>query len=116
MAGMLQAPPGTRLFDRSVARESRVINTFSGDNVDGTTNILPQMGMDKLARGYQVIMEQIYSPQNYYRRVKTLLRELMTPAINQPMNMQLFLLSGRFPAGSLGTRKFPNTGSCSSGP
>ncbi len=107
MVGMLQAPPGTRLFDR-LQRESRVINTFSGDNVDGTTNILPQMGMDKLARGYQVIMEQIYSPQNYYRRVKTLLRELKTPAINQPMNVQRFLSCFRaaFRLGVLGQERF----------
>ena len=38
MVGMLQAPPGTRLFDR-LKRENRVVSSFSGDNVDGTTNI-----------------------------------------------------------------------------
>ncbi|MEE4263333.1 MAG: DUF4070 domain-containing protein [Desulfobacteraceae bacterium] len=65
---MLQAPPGTRLFDR-LQRESRVVNTFSGDNVDGTTNIIPRMGLDRLLDGYQSIMKQIYSPRNYYRRV-----------------------------------------------
>jgi len=107
MVGMLQAPPGTRLFDR-LQRESRVVNTFSGDNVDGTTNILPRMGMEKLARGYQVVMEQIYSPRNYYRRVRTLLRELKTPAINQPMSVQRFLSCFRaaFRLGVLGQERF----------
>jgi radical SAM superfamily enzyme YgiQ (UPF0313 family) len=90
MVGMLQAPPGTRLFDR-LQRESRVADTFSGDNVDGTTNIIPQMGIETLSRGYQTIMEYIYSPRNYYRRVRTLLQELKTPAINQPMSAQRFL-------------------------
>jgi len=90
MVGMLQAPPGTRLFDR-LQRESRVADTFSGDNVDGTTNIIPQMGIETLSRGYQTIMEYIYSPRNYYRRVRTLLQELKTPAINQPMSGQRFL-------------------------
>jgi radical SAM superfamily enzyme YgiQ (UPF0313 family) len=90
MVGMLQAPPGTRLFDR-LQRESRVINTFSGDNVDGTTNIIPKMGRDKLLDGYQSVMKQIYSPENYYQRVKTLLKELKEPEIKQPINFQRFL-------------------------
>ncbi len=47
MVGMLQAPPGTRLFER-LAREQRVCTAFSGDNVDGRTNIIPAMGLDKL--------------------------------------------------------------------
>ena len=90
MVGMLQAPPGTRLFDR-LQRESRVIKTFSGDNVDGTTNIIPRMGMDKLLAGYQSIMKQIYSPKNYYLRVMILLKELKAPEINHPINLQRFL-------------------------
>ncbi len=90
MVGMLQAPPGTRLFDR-LERESRVVKQFTGDNVDGTTNILPQMGMDALMKGYQLIMKQIYSPHNYYCRVRTLLRELKAPAVIQPLDIQRFL-------------------------
>ncbi|MEE4356191.1 MAG: B12-binding domain-containing radical SAM protein [Desulfococcaceae bacterium] len=90
MVGMLQAPPGTRLFDR-LQRESRVVSTFSGDNVDGTTNIIPQMGIDRLLEGYQTIMKHIYSPGNYYRRVRTLLNELKAPEISQPINFQRFL-------------------------
>ena len=90
MVGMLQAPPGTRLFDR-LQRESRVVKTFSGDNVDGTTNIIPRMGMDRLLDGYQSIMKQIYLPKNYYQRVKTLLKELKAPEINHPINIQRFL-------------------------
>lgn len=90
MVGMLQAPPGTRLFDR-LQRQSRVVRQFTGDNVDGTTNILPQMGMEALSKGYQLIMKQIYSPKNYYRRVKTQLRALKTPKVIQPMDIQRFL-------------------------
>ena len=50
MVGMLQAPPGTQLFKR-LQIENRVVKTFSGDNVDGTTNILPKMGKDSLLEG-----------------------------------------------------------------
>ena len=90
MVGMLQAPPGTRLYDR-LQLESRVVNTFSGDNVDGTTNIIPKMGIDRLLEGYQSVMKQIYSPENYYRRIRTLFRELKAPEIRQPINFQRFL-------------------------
>ncbi|HSL40612.1 MAG TPA: B12-binding domain-containing radical SAM protein [Desulforhopalus sp.] len=107
MVGMLQAPPGTRLFDR-LQRESRINDTFSGDNVDGTTNILPRMGLDLLVEGYRSIMQEIYSPKNYYRRVQTLLRELKAPEINQPLNLQRFLSFFRstFRLGFLGKERF----------
>jgi radical SAM superfamily enzyme YgiQ (UPF0313 family) len=107
MVGMLQAPPGTRLFDR-LQRERRVVNTFSGDNVDGTTNIIPRMGIDRLLDGYQSIMKQIYSPKNYYRRVRTLLKELKAPEINQPLNIQRFLSIFRsaFRLGVFGKERF----------
>ena len=107
MVGMLQAPPGTRLFDR-LQRESRVVDTFSGDNVDGTTNIIPRMGMDRLVDGYRSIMKQIYAPKNYYRRVRTLLKELRIPEVNQPMNIQRFLSCFRcaFRLGMLGKERF----------
>jgi len=107
MVGMLQAIPGTRLFER-LQRESRVVDIFSGDNVDGTTNILPRMGMDKLSDGYQTIMKQIYSPENYYRRVRTLLKELKATEISHPINMQRFLSIFRsaFRLGVLGKERF----------
>ncbi len=90
MVGMLQAIPGTRLFER-LQEESRVCESFTGDNVDGTTNIIPQMGMDTLFDGYQSIMKQIYQPKNYYRRVRTLFRELKAPEIIVPLDIQRFL-------------------------
>jgi len=107
MVGMLQAPPGTRLFDR-LQRESRVVNTFSGDNVDATTNIIPRMGLDRLLDGYRSIMKQIYSPKNYYRRVRTLLKELKAPEIYQPISIQRFLSIFRsaFRLGVLGKERF----------
>lgn len=40
MVGLLQAPPGTRLYER-MKQEGRLLARLSGDNVDGTTNILP---------------------------------------------------------------------------
>jgi radical SAM superfamily enzyme YgiQ (UPF0313 family) len=53
MVGLLQAPPGTRLFDR-LKKDNRLLGMkISGDNVDGTTNINPKMGIDQLMNGYR---------------------------------------------------------------
>jgi len=90
MVGMLQAPPGTRLFDR-LKKENRLVGMSTGNNVDGTTNIIPQMGIDRLVDGYRAIMCHIYSPSNYYRRIKTFLREFKTPEVSIPMDIQRFL-------------------------
>ena len=90
MVGLLQAPPGTRLFKR-LQQERRIANIFNGDNVDGTTNIVPRMGIGRLIEGYQSIMRQLYSPKGYYQRVRTLLKELKAPEITQPLSLQRFL-------------------------
>jgi radical SAM superfamily enzyme YgiQ (UPF0313 family) len=90
MVGILQAPPGTQLFHR-LQRENRLVSAFSGDNVDGKTNIIPKMGLDSLLDGYRSIMKQIYSPKIFYRRVRTFFRELKVPEIKSPMDVQRFL-------------------------
>lgn len=90
MVGMLQAPPGTRLFER-LAQEQRVCSDFSGDNVDGRTNIIPTMGLEHLITGSRAIMKQIYSPSGYYQRVRRILKELKMPVATTPMDFQRFL-------------------------
>ena len=74
MVGLLQAPIGTRLHSR-LAREGRLCAAASGDNADGTTNIIPVMSLEALKKGYRNIMSHIYSPAPYYRRIRTFLRE-----------------------------------------
>lgn len=90
MVGMLQAPPGTRLFER-LSREQRVCSDFSGDNVDGRTNIIPTMGLDHLVDGYRSIMKQIYSPGSYYQRIRHILKELKMPTATNPADFQRLL-------------------------
>jgi hypothetical protein len=72
MVGLLQAPLGTRLYER-MQKEERLVHEFSGDNVDGSTNIIPRM--EPLQEGYRKILSQIYAPELYYERVRTFLRE-----------------------------------------
>jgi radical SAM superfamily enzyme YgiQ (UPF0313 family) len=87
MVGLLQAPPGTRLYER-LKQEGRLLDQLSGDNVDGTTNIIPTMNFDTLREGYKHILRHIYSPKFYYQRVKTFLREYQSPEIKAPLDFQ----------------------------
>ncbi len=64
MVGLLQTPIGTRLYER-MKKEGRLTSHFSGDNVDGSTNIIPKMGIEPLREGYRKILDQIYAPKNY---------------------------------------------------
>ncbi|HEY3341838.1 MAG TPA: DUF4070 domain-containing protein [Anaerolineae bacterium] len=94
MVGLLQAPPGTRLYER-MKQEGRLVNEMSGDNVDGSTNIIPRMGLGTLREGYHKILSQIYAPQFYYERVMTFLREYPPPRINVRLEPQYILAVGR---------------------
>ncbi len=78
MVGLLQAPAGTALYKR-LAKEGRIRVRVTGDNSDGTTNVVPRMGLEALQEGYRQLLWDIYSPANYYKRVKTFLREYRPP-------------------------------------
>ncbi|MFC1821613.1 B12-binding domain-containing radical SAM protein [Thermodesulfobacteriota bacterium] len=90
MVGLLNAPPGTKLHER-MREEGRLIDFVSGDNADGTTNILPRMGLDVLREGYGNLMQHIYSPEHYYKRAMTFLREYKRPNIRTPLEFQRLL-------------------------
>jgi hypothetical protein len=49
--------------------------------VDGTTNIVPVMNLETLKEGYRGILQYIYSPEVYYQRIKTFLREYQPPKL-----------------------------------
>ncbi len=90
MVGILQAPPGTGLYER-MKKEGRLVSQLSGDNVDGSTNILPKMGLEKLRVGYREILDHIYSPKPYYERVRTFLREYDPPKITTRLDFGYIL-------------------------
>jgi radical SAM superfamily enzyme YgiQ (UPF0313 family) len=90
MVGLLQAPLGTRLYER-MRQEGRLVNESSGDNVDGSTNILPKMGLEPLRDGYRKLLSQIYAPKLYYERVFTLLREYNPPKVRFHPELQYIL-------------------------
>lgn len=106
MVGLLQAPPGTRLFQRLQA-EKRLLPLFHGNNVNCTTNIIPKMGMETLADGYRMIMRNIYSPKIYYQRIRILLRRLSYASAQMPLTYQrsMAMIRSAFWLGLLGRER-----------
>jgi len=51
MAGMLNAPGGSRLCER-LKKEGRIGREITGGNTDFTTNVVPLVGYEKLFEGY----------------------------------------------------------------
>ncbi|HVN53446.1 MAG TPA: DUF4070 domain-containing protein [Anaerolineaceae bacterium] len=90
MVGLLQAPYGTRLYQR-MQSEGRLVEEMSGDNADGTTNIIPKMDAGELKEGYLHILEQIYSPKLFYARVKNFLDEYQPVKISVHIEAQEIL-------------------------
>jgi radical SAM superfamily enzyme YgiQ (UPF0313 family) len=107
MVGLLQAPPGTKLYER-LKREGRLLGQLSGDNADGATNIIPAMSLDTLREGYRKILEQIYAPKNYYQRVKVFLREYRPPKVRATLGFQyrMAFLRSIYRLGILGRERF----------
>ena len=74
MVGLLNAPTGTHLHKRLLS-EGRIITSFSGNNTDFSTNFLPKMNLEALMEGYRKVLGHIYSPKEYYNRVKRFLKD-----------------------------------------
>jgi radical SAM superfamily enzyme YgiQ (UPF0313 family) len=87
MVGLLNAPSGTRLFER-MKKEKRLLKIMSGDNMDGSMNFVPRMNYDKLRAGYQQVVKTIYQPKEFYERLVTFLKEYQMPReIPQRLNL-----------------------------
>jgi radical SAM superfamily enzyme YgiQ (UPF0313 family) len=87
MVGLLQAPYGTQLYDR-LEKEGRLVKEMSGNNADGSTNIVPMMNADLLNEGYREIIRDIYSPKLFYERVRTFLTEYNPPKVTVHIEAQ----------------------------
>ncbi len=86
MVGLLNAPLGTRLFDR-LRSENRILDEgFNGNNVDTSLNFIPKMKKEVLIEGYKNIIRTIYSQKAYFERMKTFLSE-HRPQVTYPSRM-----------------------------
>jgi radical SAM superfamily enzyme YgiQ (UPF0313 family) len=81
MVGLLNAPTGTRLYQR-LKEEGRLMNSFTGNNTDFSLNFIPKMNLDRLISGYMHILNTIYSPREYYQRIRTFLKVYKPPRTN----------------------------------
>jgi len=78
MVGILIALPRTQLYER-LKKEQRLLKETSGNNTDFSTNFIPRMDYGLLINGYKKVLKTLYSPKNYYERVRTFLREYIPP-------------------------------------
>jgi radical SAM superfamily enzyme YgiQ (UPF0313 family) len=95
MVGLLQAPYGTQLYSR-LQKEGRIKKEMSGDNSDGSTNIVPKMDAKVLKQGYKKILDTIYSAPMFYQRVKTFIENYHPfdiPVEVQPVEIYAFFRS-----------------------
>ncbi len=74
MVGLLNALPRTKLYQR-LENEGRLLLDTSGNNTDFTINFVPKMDKQKLLKGYREVVTTIYTPKNYYRRVRNFLKD-----------------------------------------
>ncbi len=84
MVGLLTALPKTKLYQR-LKDTGRLINESSGSNTASELNFKPKMDRSTLIEGYKNIMKTIYSPKDYYQRVKTFLKEFKPPVRKAPV-------------------------------
>ncbi|HEX8749407.1 MAG TPA: B12-binding domain-containing radical SAM protein [Pyrinomonadaceae bacterium] len=75
MVGLLTALPDTQLW-RRLEREGRLLEESTGNNTDGSLNFVPRMETARLIEGYKSILQNIYSPAEYYRRALDCLSHL----------------------------------------
>ncbi len=78
MVGLLGALPKTRLYQR-LKEAGRLLKEPSGSNTLLELNFVPKMNKKTLLEGYQRVVKTLYSPKEYYQRVKTFLREFRPP-------------------------------------
>jgi radical SAM superfamily enzyme YgiQ (UPF0313 family) len=86
MVGLLTAFKGTRLFKR-LSNENRLRGESQGNNTAIQLNFIPKMNENVLIEGYKNVVKKIYSPKEYYRRLRTFLKEYKP--MKRPMKFRL---------------------------
>jgi radical SAM superfamily enzyme YgiQ (UPF0313 family) len=74
MVGILSAMPKTRLW-RRLKDENRLLGNATGENTDASLNFIPTMNREALISGYKRVLSMLYTPEYYYGRINTFLRD-----------------------------------------
>ncbi|MFB0559059.1 MAG: B12-binding domain-containing radical SAM protein [Dehalococcoidales bacterium] len=93
MVGLLNVPRGTRLYQR-LKKENRLLRGFSGDNTDCSLNFIPKMNYETLIDGYKNVLNTIYSPKQFYERVRTFLKEYKPQRRKGAFRLQFYHITG----------------------
>ena len=75
MVGLLNAPRGTRLYQRMADEKRLTEEKATGDNTDCSMNFVPKMDRATLVSGYKEVLTNLYSPKQYYYRIKMFFKE-----------------------------------------
>ncbi len=84
MVGVLQALPRSRLYER-LAREGRLRSCTGGDNTRASLNFEPRLGRETLLANYRRLMNRLYEPGVYYRRVCVFLAHYRPQGPGEPL-------------------------------
>ncbi|MGE5499822.1 MAG: DUF4070 domain-containing protein, partial [Syntrophothermus sp.] len=80
---------GTKLQKR-LLNEGRLLNDFNGNNTDFSINFIPRMDQEVLISGYKNIVNTIYSPKYFYKRVMNFLKDF------EPKTKKVFRLNANY--------------------
>ena len=90
MVGLLHAIPETKLYKR-LHEEKRILSIPTGDNTDFTLNFIPVMNIDSLMLGYKIVLDTIFAPKYYNKRIITYLKEYKKIAVNKKLSLRMQL-------------------------
>ncbi len=78
--GMLNAPPGTELFDKMKAQNRLVNHTWY---FEGATNIIPKMDPELLFSGFNKVVSYLYGSEGFYIRTRKFLSTYKVPEVHK---------------------------------
>lgn len=90
MVGLLHAIPETQLYKR-LYKEKRILTIPTGDNTDFTLNFIPEMNIESLMKGYKKVLDTIFAPKYYNKRIITYLKEYNKIAVNTKLSLRFQL-------------------------
>lgn len=87
MVGLLHAIPDTKLYKR-LHSEKRILAIPTGDNTDFSLNFIPAMKVESLMEGYKRVLDTIFAPKNYYKRIIIYLKEYNKIAVKAKKSLR----------------------------
>ena len=89
MVGLLHAIPDTQLYKRLYGEKRILPEPPSGDNTDFSLNFIPEMNFDSLMAGYKRVVNTLFSPKYYNKRIITYLKEYNKIAVNTKLSVRM---------------------------